>query len=107
MILSMFSIQDIKSGLYNPPQYFLNEQVALREYKRMFSKEGSTIHDFPQDYRVHKVGRYDDSRGIVLPLTNPKFIAEMSDVLNPKDVFHVKGKQPLATEEEVKRDNAQ
>jgi hypothetical protein len=81
MIHEVYSVHDIKAGVFNPPQYFPNEAVALREYRMRFQGGDGPISRYPKDYRLYSVGRFDDAAGVMLPLTNPKMVMEFHDIL--------------------------
>lgn len=81
----MYSVHDIKSGIFMPPNHFVNEQAALRAYKSQFSKGDSLVAEFPEDYRIYHIGRFDDSRGTVLPLDTPKMVIDVHALLHNKE----------------------
>jgi len=81
MILRMYSVYDIKSKIYHPPQFCHNAGHATRMFKQQFSKTGSVMHDFPNDFQIFECGAYDDSTCQVEALQNPTLICTVADLL--------------------------
>lgn len=84
MITKLYSIQDIKTSVFLPPNHFLTEAAALRGYTQQFSKPGSLVNEFPDDYRVFYVGKFDDSAGKLIPGDTQTCICSVADLLRSK-----------------------
>lgn len=84
MKLNLYTIHDIKSGIFNAPIAFVNEDTMVRSFTREFQKPGSVIHDFPADYRVYLVGTWDDANGIIIPRSHPQMVREMKSIVGSK-----------------------
>jgi hypothetical protein len=81
MKLQLFSIHDIKTGVFNSPMAYVNEAACMRALRSQFSKPGSIIHECPKDFRLYHIGEFSDPDGVIIPKTHPKMISEMSDIL--------------------------
>lgn len=81
MKLSMYSVYDKRSKVYNPPQSFSNEGVALRDYQTQFRKEGTMVNQYPEDYTICEVGVWDDQTGVTAPNKDPRIIAEVKELI--------------------------
>lgn len=82
MILRMYSVYDIKSKIYHPPQFCHNAGHALRMFQSQFSKSGSLMNEFPQDFQIFELGAYDDSNGSIEGLQNPTCICTVADLVS-------------------------
>lgn len=85
MNLEMFSVQDVKAGVFNPPQCFNNVETMKRAFTREFNKENSMVNQFPHDFRVFKVGTYNDGTGEVTKLPTPKLVLEIKDIVGKQE----------------------
>lgn len=82
----MYSVYDIKSKIYHPPQYCHNTGHATRMFQSQFSKPGSVMHDYPQDFQIFECGAYDDSTCQIEPLQNPTLVCTVADLLENSEV---------------------
>jgi len=82
MILKMYSVYDIKSKIYHPPQFCHNTGHATRMFTSQFSKPGSVMHDFPHDFQIYECGAYDDATCEIEPLQNPTLVCSVADLLD-------------------------
>jgi len=83
MILRMYSVYDIKSKIYHPPQYCHNTGHATRMFTSQFQKAGSVMHDFPNDFQIFEVGSYDDQTAELEGLKNPTLVCSVADLITP------------------------
>jgi hypothetical protein len=81
MILNMYSVHDVKSGVFSGPQVFVNEGVAMRAYEREFNNPQHMVYHYPEDYRIYEVGEWHDANGIVVPKATPKMVIEVKDLV--------------------------
>lgn len=79
MIYPLYSIRDIK-GDYFSPRIEQNEPSAIRSFAFTVNTPGTTIHSFPEDYQLFRVGDFDSDTGRLLPLANPEFVVSASAV---------------------------
>lgn len=73
MIYPLYSIRDIK-GDYFSPRIEQNEPSAIRFFAFTVNTPGTTIHSFPEDYQLFRVGDFDSETGRLLPLANAEFV---------------------------------
>jgi len=79
MIKSLFSIQDVKVSVFYPPVVLLNENDARRMLHDVVSNPETIISKHPDDFRLFKVGEFDDNSGVLSSLAQPVFIANAID----------------------------
>ena len=65
MILNLYSIYDLKAGVYNTIFTQLNDAVAQRAFIHLIKDENSTISSSPEDFILYCVGAFDDARGYI------------------------------------------
>ena len=65
MIINLYSIYDLKAGVYGTIFTQLNDSVAQRTFIHLIRDEDTTIHSSPEDYVLYCVGAFDDARGYI------------------------------------------
>lgn len=78
----VFSIEDVRSGLWFPPIVVEAKEIAKRAFEEVVNLEGSQLKKFPGDFRLVYVGRWDDMTGTMLP-DEKVVICWASEVLRP------------------------
>ena len=81
MILRMYSVYDIKSKIYHPPQFCHNTGHALRYFAMQFKETNSVMAQYPADFQIFEVGAYDDSTAEIQALQNPTHVANVDELL--------------------------
>lgn len=62
--MDLYSIRDIKAGLYNPPFVSQNTNTAKRDVGVFINTETHTLpSQYPSDYELWKVGHFDEIHG--------------------------------------------
>lgn len=51
-----------------------SDQTAIRNFKSATLSSGSLLNQFPEDYRLFKVGEFDTETGQIDPYIKPEFI---------------------------------
>lgn len=67
--VNLFSILDVKSGMYGPVMSFVNDKTAIRAFQEMcISRDNnSLIALYPTDYVLSHIGIYDQDTGLIDP----------------------------------------
>lgn len=65
MIVNLYSIYDLKAGVYNTIFTQLNDSVAQRSFVHLVKDKDSTISSSPEDYVLYCVGTFDDNKGFI------------------------------------------
>lgn len=65
MIVNLYSIYDLKAGVYNTIFTQFNDSVAQRSFLHLIKDKDSTISSSPEDYVLYCVGTFDDSKGFI------------------------------------------
>lgn len=85
--MEMYAIQDIKSELFNNPFYSDNDETAKRTVKMALQSDESPLTLYPEDYRLFKLGTFDNKTGIVTAEKEPKWVLNLTEcVVNPQIV---------------------
>ena len=80
--LRVFSIRDVKAGIYNPPFFQNNNALASRAFGDLATDPQAMISKHPEDYQLFFIGEFFPDSG-VLVATAPVFLPNASDfVLN-------------------------
>lgn len=72
MKLTMFSILDGKSGIYNQPFSAVSTGVALRMFTDLVNDPKTAIARHPEDYTICELGTFDDTTGTFDGLVSPR-----------------------------------
>ena len=67
----VFSIFDSKTETFGLPGYFHNKGHALRMFETKCNEQGTDLAMYPEDFSFFHVGEFDDSNGLLTPLTPP------------------------------------
>lgn len=81
MIKQIFSVQDVKVSVFYPPVVLHNEAEARRMMSDVVRNPETQIAKHVEDFRLFRLGEFDDNSGAVLPLAQPEFIANASEFL--------------------------
>jgi len=82
MRLLTYSIYDIKAEAYMRPFFMANDSMAVRALGDAVADESTGIAKHAHDYRLFKVGEFDDLKGIFYTVDKPIFIADAADFLS-------------------------
>jgi hypothetical protein len=77
MILKAYSIHDAVSQTFGTPMFFVSDAIAVRAFFIAANDENNAIAMTPADYRLYRVGEWDD-RG-EMKSEQPKLIAAATD----------------------------
>lgn len=85
MITSLYTIQDVVSGVFLAPFLAANNNVAKRMCSDLLSTGTSTLKANSADYNLTKTGTFDDSLGTVTPQTIPTFVCNLQTLIRTSD----------------------
>lgn len=80
MTLSVFCIEDIKSGFGNP-FVAANSEVAKRDFARLVRDPNSQLYHNPEDFRLMCVGSFDPETGDLVGLSAPGHVMDAKGVV--------------------------
>lgn len=69
----IYSIYDVKSGMYGPAMTFVNDLTAVRSFQEMLTSgdKNSLLSLYPADYILFCLGVYNQQSGVIEPLPSP------------------------------------
>lgn len=110
MIKSIFSVKDIKLGVYNLPFYHDSRIQAIRQLKMALMVDSNLmLNRFPTDYELYEIGEWDDVTGQVNIFEDKKFVVTIKQLVEEneqekvwKEVIREQTQQLLA--EKAKRE---
>lgn len=82
MQLNMYSIRDAKGEIYNPPFFKKTHGEAERDFHQLVKDDKSMPGQYPEDYDLFYIGKYDDQTGKTEGLQTPQHIIKALDVKN-------------------------
>jgi len=81
MKLTVFSIFDEKAQTFSKPFFLTHKGEAIRVFSDVVNDEKSMIAKHPEDYKLYKLGSFDDVSGVMESLPMPEFINNATDFL--------------------------
>lgn len=84
MLLEVVSIYDEKLGAYSQPSFVASTGVALRSFQDQVNSPQSPMNAHPEDYTLYHIGKYDDTTGELIPLSQCGM--EISAIIKATDV---------------------
>lgn len=76
---SVYSIMDVKAAVFGRPFVQLNNAVAMRTFSDLAKDAQSEISRHPEDFKLFRLGEFDDNSGVLSPVAQPEFLASGSD----------------------------
>lgn len=84
MILIAFSIFDVKGSNFTPPFFMAAQGIALRNFSDLVNDPQTSVFKHPEDYKLYKVGSFDDNSGLFVPIPVPEFLCNATDFITKK-----------------------
>ena len=88
MIKQMFSIYDEKSQVYSPIYLYVHDGEALRDFMEAAADSQSKLSKYPSDFKIYKLGFFNDCTGVIESLTIPELFVNVVDLLK-KEIVNV------------------
>lgn len=63
--LMVYTIKDTKAECYLQPFTFRTDGEAIRAFDDTVQRDGTPIHDHPEDFCLFKVGEFDQLSGVI------------------------------------------
>jgi len=82
MITGAFSIYDSKAEYFSAPYFYKTNGMAIRAFTELARDANSTISKHPDDYRLFRVGDFDDDTGTLTSGTAPMLLATGTEVVS-------------------------
>lgn len=75
---SLFSVYDVKSTIFSSPFISVNAATAIRAFAHAVNDPSTEIFQYPADYILYEVGSFDDTSGVVSPLSERIYLGTAS-----------------------------
>lgn len=89
MMLRIYSLFDTKTRMFNWPFYSVNDDDCRRRCTSLLRMENK-YSEFPEDYRIVRLGTFDDSSGIIKK-TDAVPICDLSELI--KEAMEIEDKK--------------
>ena len=76
MIKQVYAFQDVKVSVFLPPMVLLNDNEARRLLSEVVNDKQTPMGRHPEDFRLVRIGEYDDNSGRRPPLASPEFVSD-------------------------------
>ena len=74
MVKQVYSIQDVKVSMYYPPMLLKNDAEARRMLTDVVADSQTPVSKYPEDFRLMRLGEFDDNSGLLLTETTQLII---------------------------------
>lgn len=93
MIISAYSIYDIKALTYSNPFFAPNHGAAMRIVQDAANDMNTSLARHPNDYIVYHIGHYDTDIGQMTPLDARQHVCDVITLVAPQQpIFNYEGK---------------
>lgn len=75
----VFSLHDEKANAYTQPFFMDQKGQALRALDGIVNSPDSNVNKYPQDFKLYKLGTFNDWDGVLTSLATPELIANATD----------------------------
>lgn len=79
--LRIFSVQDLKTGVFMKPFMDMHIGSALRSWEAACNDKASPFCTFPSDFVLFEVGEFDDLQGILTSFDVPRRLSTAIEML--------------------------
>jgi len=86
MIYKVFTVFDSKIDVFLPPFFCRTSGEAARIMMDMCSDKNHNFYKYRSEFMLFELGTYDDSTGMMVPLTAPTPLSLLSEYCNVDDV---------------------
>lgn len=88
MKYQMYSIFDLKVGVYHPPICFRSPGEAIRTFVSSANSGDSLLSKYPRDFSLYHLGSWDDETAAYQVLPEPAFIGVLADLIGYESQSH-------------------
>jgi len=79
MKLQIFSVYDIKAQIFSRPMYLTHKGEAIRAFQDTVKDQNTMIAKHSEDYKLYKLGTFDETTGKFESLEVPEFMNNATD----------------------------
>lgn len=88
MIVNAYTIYDVKSLQYHTPFFAVADGAAVRTFTDLVNDQNTMVGRHPADYRLYRIGAYDDSSGVLHPSSVLEHIVDAASLVQKQpDIF--------------------
>lgn len=77
----IFAVQDTKGEMFGDPFYAPNVPFAIRRFTHEVNKEDHPYNVWPEDFILFRLGKYEETTGVILSEDVPVAVVRATDVM--------------------------
>lgn len=81
MMLNAYTVYDNKALTYNVPFFTSTDGAAVRMFADLANDSNTAVGRHPSDYSLFAIGSYDDNKGMLLPESPLRHVADATSLL--------------------------
>lgn len=82
-LLIAYTLHDVKALTYSPPFFTSNDAIAKRMVSDLVADTNTTVGRHPADYKLYKIGTFDEGNAVLTPLSIPEHVADCISFVPP------------------------
>jgi len=82
MKMEIYSVFDEAAKAFGTPFFMQNEMMASRAFSDLANDTNSTVNKHPADYKLYKIGSFNDETASLESAEVPELIAHASHAVN-------------------------
>lgn len=79
MVMNVYSVFDSVAGVFSRPYFLNNDNLAVRAFGDAVADKSTGLYVHVDDYKLYKIGVFDDISGQLVACDTPQFISNASD----------------------------
>lgn len=81
IVLALF---DVKVAAFQRPAFAPTVAAFVRAVGDEARRAGSELSAHPDDYQLFRLGEFDDANGLIVPVTPPELVCQVSSLIDRK-----------------------
>lgn len=86
MLIKICSVKDSAAQAFGRPLFVPSVGVAQRSFSDEVNRvaEDNHMNRYPSDFELYEIGEFDDSTGVLVPVSPPRLVCRAVDIRLPQ-----------------------
>lgn len=80
-MLKVFAVRDVKADAFGNPICVQTKGLAVRAFSDACADPRSPMAQYPEDYMLYEIGKYDPATGLLSGISVPELVATASEII--------------------------
>jgi len=82
VVKKLYSVKDVKSGLFNAPLMFVTKGEAIRGFSQAANDKGTMVGKYPEDFALYELGEFNEESAKITVYDTPYHLGNASDFIS-------------------------